>query len=63
MMIWCTGAGILVAADGTNFLDSFYCAVITSISVGYGTTLTIFEDAIMIIFLLWLLVCVVASTV
>jgi hypothetical protein len=33
---WCLGGAVLVGTEGFRFTDSFYCAAITSLSVGYG---------------------------
>jgi hypothetical protein len=36
IICWCVGGAILVLTEGFRFTDSFYCAAITSLSVGYG---------------------------
>jgi hypothetical protein len=33
---WSIGGAALVLAEGASFTDGFYCAVITSLSIGYG---------------------------
>jgi potassium channel subfamily K len=36
VLVWFTGAMILWITEGFTLIQSFYCAVITSLSVGYG---------------------------